>query len=196
MYNIQVLIDKEKKEEYEKEILEIFKNANILSAKENITTDISSEYLDVLEYVGLKDKIEKILGTDINDETFNVIVSFLTSNGIKIEKIPYNNLISNEKVKTTKAYRLALENKIRDYLKDCCVPSDNVESDLELYLTCPYFAESVENNYDVADFDTWKHLLQLFDTDIPFQLAMDISSALWEEDIEVLELPYKKGEIW
>jgi hypothetical protein len=55
--------------------------------------------------------------------------------------------------------------------------------------------EAVENGYDIADFDRWQYLQDFLFTDteitISWKTFCAISSALWEEEIEVMELPYK-----
>lgn len=52
--------------------------------------------------------------------------------------------------------------------------------------------EAVRNHYDLCDFDRWQHIQRIIFGDdekvLSFKTAMKISEALWEENIEVLEL--------
>jgi hypothetical protein len=52
--------------------------------------------------------------------------------------------------------------------------------------------ETVENNYDMCDFERWQHLQDVLfgesDLQIDWETASKIVNLLWEKDIEVLEL--------
>jgi hypothetical protein len=52
--------------------------------------------------------------------------------------------------------------------------------------------ETVENNYDMCDFERWQHLKDVLfgesDLQIDWETASKIVNLLWEKDIEVLEL--------
>lgn len=50
------------------------------------------------------------------------------------------------------------------------------------------YNECVANNYDLADFDRWLHLIDVFGCEIKYETAMKIDKALYEEDLEIMEL--------
>lgn len=52
----------------------------------------------------------------------------------------------------------------------------------------PIFDEIVENDYDLSDVDRWFHLMKVMGVEMKFETAMSINSALWEEDIETMEI--------
>lgn len=52
----------------------------------------------------------------------------------------------------------------------------------------PLYDEIVQNGYDLPDVDRWFHLMDVMGVDLPFKTAMKIAEALWEADLEALEL--------
>lgn len=52
----------------------------------------------------------------------------------------------------------------------------------------PIYDEIVQNDYDLSDVDRWFHLMKVMGVEMKFETAMSINSALWEEDIETMEL--------
>lgn len=55
-----------------------------------------------------------------------------------------------------------------------------------------FYNKCMENNLHLADADRYAILNTLIGYDIGVKNAMNISNYLWEDDIEVLELPYDK----
>lgn len=47
--------------------------------------------------------------------------------------------------------------------------------------------EAVFKKYDIFDFDRWLYLMDLLGYEISFDTAMTIITALWEEDVEIIE---------
>lgn len=56
------------------------------------------------------------------------------------------------------------------------------------------YDEIVENNYDLSDVDRWFHLMKVMGVEMKFETATSINTALWEEDIETMELQ-KEGAV-
>ena len=52
----------------------------------------------------------------------------------------------------------------------------------------PLYDEIVQNGYDLPDVDRWFHLMDVMGVDLPFKTAMKVAEALWEADLEALEL--------
>ena len=81
-----------------------------------------------------------------------------------------------------KVKRYASYNGVADQL--------TIASLMELYIEDKQFREAVENNYALCDYDRWKHFQNVIGTDKKKENFLQINNILWEEDIEVLELPY------
>lgn len=52
--------------------------------------------------------------------------------------------------------------------------------------------EAITKHYELADLDRWIHLMKVLDMHIAWDTAMSINSALWEENIEIMELKIPK----
>lgn len=50
--------------------------------------------------------------------------------------------------------------------------------------------EAVANNYELCEFDRWQHLQDVFNAEVPWDCFCTINNALYENDIEILELGY------
>lgn len=51
------------------------------------------------------------------------------------------------------------------------------------------YDEAVKNNYNLSDVDRWFHLVDVMGVALKFETAMKIDRALYEEDLETMELP-------
>lgn len=83
----------------------------------------------------------------------------------------------------------SIKNKIIEYIEwGGCGELDSL---IELYYTDVQFVEALENEYELFDYDEWKHFQRLIGTSIKFDTFKQISSLLYEEkDINVNDLPY------
>lgn len=52
----------------------------------------------------------------------------------------------------------------------------------------PLYDEIVQNEYGLPDVERWFHLMEVMGVDLSFKTAMKIADALWEADLEALEL--------
>lgn len=52
----------------------------------------------------------------------------------------------------------------------------------------PLYDEIVQKGYCLSDVDRWFHLMDVLGVNVKYETAMKIDRALWEEDLEVMEL--------
>lgn len=57
-----------------------------------------------------------------------------------------------------------------------------------------FYDEAVKNNYNIYDVDRWLHLMRVLKEEFSFDTAMKINCALWDENIESLEVGYPVEE--
>lgn len=76
--------------------------------------------------------------------------------------------------------------KINAWIAKCGAPYSNCDDFYEY--KHGQLLEATERLGSLIDWDEWQHLQACLGTEIPLELALRISSALWENDIEVLEL--------
>lgn len=79
------------------------------------------------------------------------------------------------------------------YLQGQVYPYPEQDGVLEIFLNAGdrqwMYDEAVENNYALPDVDRWFHLLDVMGIDFNFETAMKIDKALYEADLETMELP-------
>jgi hypothetical protein len=127
----------------------------------------------------------KYNGLPVNDEDIIENIKFqIESLGAKILR---------EETKDVSEYYI--KELVLAYINKNGSTKDYLDSFIELYNEDEQFKEAVDNEYDLFDYDEWKHFQGLIGCEISFDNFLKISRILHEEDITVLELPYNKSEI-
>lgn len=112
---------------------------------------------------------------------------------IKIVRVQVEPKIKTLRVKVNPKIKPLTEKEVVDYLKRNGYPDAEFK---DSFLNPPYRAEQhiecVRNGYDLCDFDRWQQVQDLIfgnETDtMKFETALKIDSALWEENIDTMEL--------
>lgn len=126
-----------------------------------------------------------------NHINYNSYVASIRGLKAAIEHIQLNNHVGN-----IKAYKPDFETSIHhpDTIKNYL---SNAGTDTGIENICYFYAneeyqseidEAISKHYDLADLDRWIHLMKVLNMHIKWDTAMSINSALWEENIEVMEL--------
>lgn len=85
-----------------------------------------------------------------------------------------------------------MREQVEQYLKGQGHPQPDVDGTLDEFMNGgemqAMYDEAVRNNYALPDVNRWFHLVKVMGIEMPFKTAMAIDGALYEADLETLEL--------
>ena len=145
-----------------------------------------------LEY--LKNKLKELENAEDlwkGSSDYNSYVGSIRGLKAAIEHIQLNKYVEN-----IKSYKPEFETSIHhpDTIKRY-LSQEGTDTSIENI--CYFYAneeyqkeidEAITKKYNVTDLDRWIHLMKILNVHIKWETAKAIDSALWDEDIETLEL--------
>lgn len=151
-------------------------------------TDIEKVLRETLEQKGFY-----VLGMDCNgwDGEYPGLDSILVDENLSSEK--YSGSVPTSYERNPEVGHMDdRELKVVRYLKGQGHPHPEEDGTLDEFMNGgdrqAMYDEAVENNYHLGDVDRWFHLLDVMGIDLNFETAMKIDRALYEADLETMEL--------